>query len=64
MSKRIKQQTEAGQGGKLGHSNMAYWGENDEAKDEARKQRRREIPKVINRDVEEWIEEDQSDGSN
>jgi hypothetical protein len=30
----------AGQGGRLGRSNMAYWGTNAEAKAEARKRRR------------------------
>jgi len=32
---------EAGKGGKLGRSNMAYWGTNDEEKLAARKRRRR-----------------------
>jgi len=54
MSKRIKVKAEGGQGGKLGHSNMAYWGENDEAKDDGRVHRRLEIPKVIERDIKEW----------
>jgi hypothetical protein len=31
---------EAGKGGKLGRSNMAYWGTNDEAKAAARTARR------------------------
>ena len=31
---------EAGRGGKLGRSNMAYWGTNEEAKGAARKARR------------------------
>lgn len=32
---------DGGKGGKLGRSNMAYWGTNDEAKEEGRKRRRR-----------------------
>jgi hypothetical protein len=35
-----KSAPEAGKGGKLGRSNMAYWGTNDEAKSAARKARR------------------------
>ena len=31
---------DAGKGGKLGRSNMAYWGTNDEAKTAGRKARR------------------------
>lgn len=31
---------DAGRGGRLGRSNMAYWGTNDEAKEAARKRRR------------------------
>lgn len=30
-------QRDGGKGGKLGHSNMAYWGSNDEAKDAGRR---------------------------
>ncbi|HEX6323776.1 MAG TPA: hypothetical protein VFZ36_08625 [Vicinamibacterales bacterium] len=32
---------DAGKGGKLGRSNMAYWGTNDEEKAAARKRRRK-----------------------
>lgn len=32
---------DAGKGGKLGRSNMAYWGTNAEEKESARKRRRR-----------------------
>lgn len=32
--------SESGSGGKRGHSNMHYYGSNDEAKDNARKKRR------------------------
>ena len=32
---------DAGKGGRLGRSNMAYWGTNAEAKEEGRKRRRR-----------------------
>jgi DNA transformation protein and related proteins len=36
-----KDKPDAGKGGKLGRSNMAYWGTNDEAKEDGRKRRRR-----------------------
>jgi DNA transformation protein len=36
-----KGKPDAGKGGKLGRSNMAYWGTNDEAKEDGRKRRRR-----------------------
>lgn len=33
---------DGGKGGKLGHTNMAYWGSNEEAKEFGRKQRRQD----------------------
>lgn len=39
--------SESGSGGKRGHSNMHYWGTNDEAKDNARKKRRLETKSEI-----------------
>ena len=42
-----KVKSEGGQGGKLGHSNMHYWGSNDEVKDDARKQRWKDGKKIV-----------------
>ena len=47
-----KVKTEGGQGGKLGHSNMHYWGTNDEAKDSSRKRRRKNSKRVIEEEVQ------------
>lgn len=41
MSKRIKR-TEAGQGGRLGHSRMTHWTGTEEVKAETRRLRRRQ----------------------
>jgi len=46
----------AGQGGRLGRSNMAYWGTNDEEKEHGRKRRRR-----ADRDA---VAEGKADGAN
>jgi hypothetical protein len=47
----------AGSGGKLGHSNMAYWGSNDEAKAAGRRRRRQADHKAVQDGLAEADEE-------
>jgi hypothetical protein len=47
----------AGSGGKLGHSNMAYWGTNDEAKAGGRKRRRQADHQAVRDGLAEADEE-------
>ena len=46
-----KGKSDAGQGGRLGRSNMAYWGTNAEAKSEARKRRRKAADAAVKEGV-------------
>jgi hypothetical protein len=54
-----KGKANAGQGGKLGHSNQYHWVYAEEAKDAARKQRRLDA-KIEIRDGLKELEEDQT----
>jgi hypothetical protein len=49
---------DCGKGGKLGHSNMAYWGSNDEAKDASRKYRRVQDRAIVSEGLRDAAEPD------
>ena len=51
---------DAGKGGRLGRSNMAYWGTNDEAKEEGRKRRRRADREAVTDGVADTVAPDRS----
>jgi hypothetical protein len=46
---------DAGKGGRLGRSNMAYWGTNDEEKEAARKRRRRADREAVSEGVADVV---------
>ena len=46
---------DAGKGGRLGRSNMAYWGTNAEAKEEGRKRRRRAAREAVEEGVDDAV---------
>jgi hypothetical protein len=46
---------DAGKGGRLGRSNMAYWGTNDEEKAAARKRRRRADREAVSEGVADVV---------
>jgi len=48
-----KLKTEAGQGGRRGHSNMNHWYYTEEIKEGARKRRRLESKKIIRKELQE-----------
>lgn len=51
---------EAGKGGRLGRSNMAYWGTNDEEKEAARKRRRRAARAAVAEGVADAVAPDRT----
>jgi hypothetical protein len=59
----MKGRPDAGQGGKLGHSNMDHWVFNDEIKEAARKDRRLKAKQDIVRGLIESFESDENEPS-
>ena len=57
----LKGLTDAGQGGKLGHSNMDHWEFNEEIKLAARKRRRHEAKRQVREALLELAKKDTSD---
>jgi len=53
-----KGKADAGQGGKLGHSNQNHWMFTEEIKEAARKQRRLDARKVIRKELREYLSEE------
>ena len=51
-----KGKAEAGQGGKLGHSNQDHWVFTEEVKEAARKQRRLDAKKEIRKGLRDYSE--------
>lgn len=59
----IKGKADAGQGGKIGHSNQNHWGPTEEVKDAARKWRRLQAKAEIASALSEFELTDETDHS-